>query len=230
MSDKDSRPTLSFGPGGDEGGGEDLNQIMRIPPKTLKEAIGPKGKSMGIIQAVDEANPYYSDEYSNYSKNCQRCVVAYELRRRGYDVIAQPTYKNDKWAIGGTRNGASLDRWRGAFRHAKSDNVGGKNPDKTYSNIVDQMKEYGNGARAVMSLDWKKGNSGHVFVLENRNGKIYFMEPQRPIYKSSHRYTTKDIKNLLKNVNLKTPTLTRTDNLQISYRAEEFVERRPRRK
>ena len=64
-------------------------------PETLREALGNKGRPMSIEKAVLGANPYYDGSYKEFSENCQRAVVAYEARRRGYDVTAQPTFQGD---------------------------------------------------------------------------------------------------------------------------------------
>ena len=43
---------------------------------TLKEALGAKGSPMSVSEAASGANPLFSREYSEYSENCQRAVVA----------------------------------------------------------------------------------------------------------------------------------------------------------
>ena len=199
------------------------NALMRKPPETISEALGRRGAPMGANAAAAGANPYWSEEYSEYSDNCQRCVVAYEQRRRGYDVIAQPTYKGDKWPTGGPNA-----RWRGAFRHAKTDIVGKKTVDGTMQSIRSKMLEYGNGARAVIGVVGP--GHGHVFIVENKNGSLWFMEPQRNTYGDSNRYTIQDMQNMLRKVDTSKTNLTRVDNLQTSYRVKEFVEQRKRRK
>lgn len=42
------------------------------------------------INAVHGTNPGFSTHDPEYTENCQRCVVAYEARRRGFDIIAKP--------------------------------------------------------------------------------------------------------------------------------------------
>lgn len=97
-------------------------------PKTLREALGQKGKEIGMYKSAEEANLYNNSAFVKYSENCQRCVVAYELQRRGYNVMAQPTHENDKWAI--------INRWRGAFRHAVTDKVGSTNISSSRTTII----------------------------------------------------------------------------------------------
>ncbi len=68
---------------------------------------------MSVKDAYAGANPYYDDtgSHAEYNMNCQRCVVAYELRRRGYDVVALPTYQGDNLPRG-TAGGNG--HWMGA--------------------------------------------------------------------------------------------------------------------
>ena len=47
-------------------------------------------KDLSIIADIKATNPGFSTHTHEYMENCQRCVVAYEARRRGYHVIAKP--------------------------------------------------------------------------------------------------------------------------------------------
>lgn len=193
-------------------------------PKTSKEAIGIKGKPRSIATALKTVNPNYSNLYSEYSENCQRCVVAYELQRRGYDVEAQPTYENDTWNSSFKIGNMYMDRWRGAFRHAKSVSVGSPSGDKVLRNIATEMKSYGPGARAVVSINYKgRGHNGHVFNVENVGGKVQYVDAQ-----TGNRYNQASMKNLFMITRNSDTTLTRTDNLRISERSKEFVWQRNR--
>lgn len=80
-------------------------------PKNSKEALGRKGKQHSIATALKTVNPNRNPAYSEYSENCQRCVVAYELQRRGYNVEAQPTYDGDKWSASHKVGNMFMDRW-----------------------------------------------------------------------------------------------------------------------
>lgn len=187
---------------------------------TLKEALGQKGKPLSMEQAYARANPYYSKTWDHYSSNCQRCVVAYELRRRGYGVTAQPTYKGDqKPKVAFTsKDGRINGRWMGAFQGAKAINVGTKQRNnaegKVVSNINKKMRGFGNGSRGVVAVYWKNGG-GHVFNVENKNGKIKAVEAQTGKAVS--------LKNYIKKARPGSVNLIRTDNLRVSERAKEFV-------
>lgn len=196
--------------------------------RSLKDAIGAKGEPKSIGDSVVEVNPYYNRNFREYSENCQRCVVAYELRRRGYDVTAMPTYMGDRLpriAYFDPKNGIYEGRWKGAFQGAKSIGVGvpgntSSAESKVISNIEDRMKEFGNGARAVVQILYR-GGGGHVFNVENQNGRIVYVEAQAG--------KLKDIADTMRRVKTDTVTLVRTDNLKISDRAKKFVRKSTRR-
>lgn len=190
--------------------------------ENLKEAIGKKGEPFSISDSYVNTNPFYNPGTSEYSENCQRCIVAYELRRRGYDVTALPTYKGDTLPLVAHNNFKSKTyegRWKGAFRDAKTINVGARGNDKkaekkVISNIESQMKSFGDGARGVVQIFYR-GSGGHVFNVENVGGKIRYIEAQRG--------TMKDIAGTMSTVDTNSVNLVRTDNLRISDRAKNFV-------
>lgn len=184
---------------------------------TLKEALGTRGASKSMGDAMLGSNPNYSGNYKEFSQNCQRVVVAYEARRRGYDVQAQPTYKGDtlnQIAYNDNTKGISRGRWMGAFQNAKPKNVSASTEKGVMDNIDNQMKNYGEGSRGVVQIFYK-GGGGHVFNVERKNGKTQYIEAQ-----------TGKVKNFQKTLNdVKTDrvALVRTDNLKFSDRAKNFV-------
>lgn len=187
--------------------------------ETLKEAIGAQGDAMGIEVAASGANPLYNKEstYDEYKANCQRVVVAYELRRRGYDVVSQPTYKNDtigKIVHVDRKNGIYYSRWSGAFQSAKIENAGGRNAEQMVANINGKMASYGNGARAVLQVQWKDGGA-HVFNVERQNGKTVYVDAQ-----VNRRYTASYLKETVKPGSV---NIVRTDTLKLSERARHSV-------
>lgn len=198
--------------GGLSGGKWDKSHPAVTEPTTLKEAIGEKGRPMGIVKAFEGANPFFSPFYREFSENCQRAVVAYELRRRGYKVTAQPTYEHDAlpMMIKGTGNGF----WQGAFKGAKSEKIGASSTEKARANLKAKMKEYGAGARAIVYVDWKSGGA-HVFNAENIGGRIVFVDAQ-----VGTRYNSKTILNGTISSHTR---IIRTDNLRISDRAKKSV-------
>lgn len=118
------------------------------------------------LQAV---NPH-RDEGEEWRNNCQRCVPTYELRRRGYNVTAKP------------RSVSDIDDYLSKGNHYFHMF---ENPQviqckgNGFEDVKYLLKQWGNNARAEIQVAWKnKLNQGHLFVAENRNGKIVFLDPQ----------------------------------------------------
>ena len=204
LQESDQKPL-----GDTSGGGSGIDPITVQPfapnPTELKAAIGEKGQPIRIEEAVKGANPFYntSGAQGDFSENCQRCVAAYELRRRGYDVVALPTYAGDELPSGG--------KWMGAFQGAKAISVGSTNPKTAQANLEKEMKSYGNGARGIVRIP------GHVFNCENVNGKIRYVDAQTgTIYNSNNVFSR-----LGKSA--ASVELVRTDNLKLSDRARKSV-------
>ena len=203
LTESDQKP--KGGGGGGNGGPEPVTvQPFSPNPQNLKASIGQKGRKLGIEKALEGANPFYNGgAQGDFSENCQRAVVAYELRRRGYDVVALPTYAGDTLPSG--------NRWQGAFQHAKTINVGASTPQKTQANLEAQMRSFGPGSRGIVKIP------GHVFNVENVGGKIRYVDAQtNTVYNSNNVFSrigkqSSSIK------------LVRTDNLRISERAKKSV-------
>ena len=203
LNESDQKP--KGGGGGGNGGPEPVTvQPFSPAPQSLKASIGQKGREIGIERALEGANPFYNGgAQGDFSENCQRAVVAYELRRRGYNVIALPTYAGDKLPSG--------NRWQGAFQRAKTISVGASTPQKTQANLEAQMRSFGHGARGIVKIP------GHVFNVENVRGKIRYVDAQtNTVYNSN---------NVFSRIGKKSSSiqLVRTDNLRISERAKKSV-------
>lgn len=180
-----SGKTFDVNPGG-AGNGDDWWGIGPAVPSTLKEALGEKGKPMSQMAASAGTNPHYNAAYSAYSSNRQRAGLAYEARRRVYDVTALPTYNGDLLPYG-------RDYMR-ALSNPKTVSTG-----KSVRNIEAQMKGYGNGSRATVTVS--KGLKGHAFIAEYNSGKVSYIDPQ-----TNSRYTRLNLKNV------SSSTVTRVDN------------------
>ena len=99
-------------------------------------------------------NPHYNDSY-NYQINCQRCVPAYEMRRRGYNVTAKPAPDDD--ILGLIFEKIFVDmKWQTCSNGSGMDDI------KEY------MKKCGDGSRAEISLQTYEG--AHLFMAEQHNG------------------------------------------------------------
>lgn len=182
--------TYYVNPAGGGGSGAPETVLGPRVPETLAEALGPKGPSMSPTKASKGTNPHYSAEYDAYSSNCQRCVLAYEARRRGYDVTALPTYSGDLLPSGG-------DFLR-ALSNPQVVDVG-----RSVSRVEAQMRQYGNGSRAIVRV--ANGRGGHVFIAENVHGRIAYIDPQ-----TNRRYSNISLSRV------RTASLVRLDNQQFT--------------
>ena len=196
-------------PGGgsnNESGGLDQQPGLS---KTLEEALGTKGKPLSTDKAVLGANPFQSMG-REYQENCQSCLVATEARFRGYNVVALPTYDDDKMPYG--------DNFANNFKNAKANNIGRTTPNATKNSIEKQMKAYGDGARAIIAVQWKGRNaSGHVVNVIQRNGKTHVYDGQ-----TGKQYKLSDLMNASRTESTR---LVRDDNLEFSNQAREAVRR-----
>jgi hypothetical protein len=149
-------------PGGGGGGAPETVLGPRIP-ETLDEALGTRGRPMSKADASMGTNPHYSPDYDAYSSNCQRCVLAYEARRRGYDVTALPPYHGDLLPSGSD--------YLKALSNPEIVSVG-----RSARRIESRMQQYGAGSRAIVRV--ASGRNGHVFIAENVRGRVTYIDPQ----------------------------------------------------
>ena len=159
-----------------------------------------------------------------FTKNCQRCVIAYEVRCRGFDVGAKERLFAPNCNTDGTpkldENGkqesydptglprlydpngkVNPNSWAGVV----VDENGmvpqplvpnGKTVEEKIADIENRMRQYGDGARAIVRIQRMvqrkdgstKGTGGHVFIVEQINGKTVFCDPQtgNPDVKEHH--------------------------------------------
>lgn len=179
-------------------------------PLSVSEALGKRGRPMGLDRALACANPYFTGDHREFSENCQRAVVAYEMRRRGYKVTAQPTFEGD--ALPSVVKGNGI--WQGAFKGAKRESIAAATTVKARARLEAKMKGYGAGSRAVVVVQWKSGG-GHAFNVENSGGRISYVDAQ-----TGDRYNPKTILNGTKPGSV---GIVRTDKLRVSARASKSV-------
>lgn len=127
-----------------------------------------KGTPLPADEAVTGANPYYAEAFE-YQVNCQRCVQAYELRRRGYDVIAKPKPKVNDVINWGSE----------CFIPPGQSAYSAFTMRQTEAAIKRELTAAPDGARYTIYIKWKGRNNGaHVFIAEKVNGKVHYFDPQ----------------------------------------------------
>lgn len=165
-----------------------------------------------IDQNVALTNPGYKSGKPEYTQNCQRCVAAYEMRRRGYDVIAKPAMVGDDGKL--SNKDPLYEKWKNIFHGAKYEFQTGFDGGK--ANIILRMDEWGDGAVAAVRVLWNK-YEGHVFIAERINGHVRFVDPQTGNINCENYFT---------NAELGATMIARIDNLTPSSLIEECIKNR----
>lgn len=100
-----------------------------------------------------------------WANNCGYCSIAYEMRRRGYDVTAASD-----------RNGDTYADLASAFHDPKTGQPREWTQTKTEADTVSAMNAFGPGARAMVVI--QRADGGHCFIAENVGGTVRFLDPQ----------------------------------------------------
>lgn len=171
---------------------QEISKEYHIPigqPMTFEEADGKK------------TNPHFMESKA-YRSNCQTCVVAYELRRRGFDVSAarRSSSKSCQTNLSFNQNYVFQDPEYNKFLQPN-------NKAEFYGKIEEYTKEVG---RYHIGFYYFLGKSryGHIVTLERlEDGSLFLYDPQ-----SSLKSTIEDY---FLGINLDTSVhaeITRVDN------------------
>lgn len=169
---------------------EKMDEMDKIPPpppplnKNL-EAVNPKHDRYGTVN------------------NCQYCVVAADMRERGYDVQAR--LRND----GGYEK--DISKWYNnppKFTHLNvppltKDESNDSRRERAYSMMMKHLEKQGEGARGYFGVEFMWGG-GHAMYYKVENGKVNIYNPQN---------TNDDITNTLAMAHPNGFSYLRLDNL-----------------
>lgn len=122
-------------------------------------------------QDLKASNPNFVSRRYEWTHNCQRCVTAYEARRRGLDVEAKP--RGEMWEPLARSLG-----WTSAYKNGKVINCSGRSGVSSRQKIIAEIEQMPENARCAVQVLWKGNQGGHVFIAEKQNGKIVFLDPQ----------------------------------------------------
>jgi hypothetical protein len=127
-----------------------------------------KGTPLSILDAASGANPRFSQDES-YQNNCQRCVQTYEMRRRGYNVIAKPLPVSGNTIVWGSE----------CFVQPGEDAYHAFSMNRTAVSVKKEIAASPEGARFTVYALWKKTYGGaHVFIAEKNGGTVRYLDPQ----------------------------------------------------
>lgn len=128
-------------------------------------------KKLTIDQDVKAVNPKYIGLANGYHNNCSNVTMAYELRRRGYDVTAKPLF--------GGRPSNEIDKMFG------SPEITSMKPSYERGNKVkpaDQVRasigKQPEGARGAISVRYEDSGMGHIFNWEMTSTGVRFVDAQ----------------------------------------------------
>lgn len=156
-------------PAAQNGGALNNSQNPVTITDIVERAIGAKkGTPLDLQTAVQGANPNYTTGGAPYYVNCQRCVPTYEMRRRGYDVIAKPKPAANNTVLWGSEPFAD-----------SAGNPVSYTMNQTEAAVKRELKNAPDGARYGIYVAWKGRNRGaHVFVAEKQGGAVRYIDPQ----------------------------------------------------
>lgn len=147
--------------------------------KQVAEMLGiTPGKPMSFKEANElRANPNYETGALEYALNCQSCVVANELRRRGLDVEARPRVRGldaEQFKIAQDETRAWETVFGGRAKTVSSGPiVGGESSEGALSAITRDTGRY------FVTLWWMKGSGCHIFTAERlKGGVLRLYDPQ----------------------------------------------------
>lgn len=156
-----------------------LKKDNPLPDLPLKTKATTWDEDMAAINPI-----YHTDNKSQYDENCGACTIAYDLRRRGYDVAAvnEDTYRKS----GGTLddlvdcydNAKLIDQSYIARKYNISKESLSAHPTKELVSCMEkEMLSEGEGARGNFLTVWSLGG-GHSISWEVENGEVVYRDCQ----------------------------------------------------
>lgn len=162
--------------------------VRNFNQSKIEQKIGIKrGEDMTFEEANELRGNIDYGEGREFSVNCQSCVVANELRRRGYDVTALPNLKkagNIPYELSGKTNWAWIDpetMQTPEKKQAGGQYVSGLDiKSKTLAQLNKELNELAKAAgRYHIDFIWKNGKGGHIITVDRlENGSIRIYDPQ----------------------------------------------------
>lgn len=162
--------------------------VRNFNQSKIEQKIGIKrGEDMTFEEANELRGNIGYGEGREFSVNCQSCVVANELRRRGYDVTALPNLKkegNIPYELSGKTNWAWIDpetMQTPEKKQAGGQYVSGLDiKSRTLTQLNKELNELTKEAgRYHIDFMWKDGKGGHIITVDRlENGSIRIYDPQ----------------------------------------------------
>ena len=110
-------------------------------------------------------NPNFS-KGGDFANNCGYCCTAFEMRRRGCDVIANP------------QNTMLVTDWLRLFENTETLDLKSRRLDALLNELNVKLSSMEDGARGSLFVRWKGRQVGHFFSWEVKDGKVLFIDAQ----------------------------------------------------
>lgn len=162
--------------------------IAKMKEKKVKDAIesSPIDKETGLHVKAGEftkendmayVNPSYMSADSNNKNNCMLCTAAYDMRQRGFNVMAnKANYGYTDAALLSWYPKANLSSMTYAM---KSDGSHSKKSTKEYrQSIISELSKQPSGARGTLMVRWNNSRGGHSVVYERTDSGIIIRDCQ----------------------------------------------------
>lgn len=142
-------------------------KLSRINEDTGAESNLPiKKKDKGSSYDARRVNPSYGDGTTSSGNNCALCTIAFDMRRRGYDVMAkQHAPINLLYDIG-----PEDVSWM--YGYPKEQKTGSPR------SLVKKLSSEPDGSRGAAFTRWSDSGGGHVVSYEVKDGKPVFYDAQ----------------------------------------------------
>lgn len=136
---------------------DDVEAKSKLPLQKHKESVD---------DTLKKVNPSKDSHLASSANNCCLCTIAYDMRRRGYDVIAKQNAPiNLLYDI------SSEDvSWMYGFPKEEK--------TRTAKGLQDALSKQPNGSRGAAFCKWRGGNGGHVVAYEIENNKPVLYDAQ----------------------------------------------------
>lgn len=132
-----------------------------------------KNKSMSADEDAKLVNPSHSDITASSSNNCCLCSVAYDIRRRGYDVMSKQHAKIDLVYDVGVDD---IKNWYPGAKEIKTSSA--RNGTEICNKTINNLSKQPDGSRGCLLTSWSDCGGGHVVAYEKNNGSLTIRDAQ----------------------------------------------------
>ena len=200
------------------------NQLKSLKKDNPLPDLPLKTKATTYDEDMASINPNYKTDKSSYDENCGACTIAYDLRRRGYDVTV---VDEDAYLKGGNSYIDLLEcydnaDWTNLVTRANIEKEYGIDLPNVYpptkeevSYMEHDMLNEGEGARGNFMMQWINGG-GHSISWEVEDGEVVYRDCQTNEKIDIEEYRTY----------AKSFTYFRTDNLTPNENVLDYVQKR----